>query len=768
MTPPSASSDTPLQTPTRRPTPHDRLAAPACRMPAFQFEARRVGGSQLQLLHVGEGISGVLPIDARAAIAAPQRVLAMIHPEDVARLAGAMDRALRAPRPLSDELRATAEPGRTVWLAVHAQPSAQPDGSVLWQGWAVDVTERRRVQQALADCEQLHRRLFDANPIPMWVHDRLTLAIMAVNDAAIAHYGWTREEFLGMTLVDLRHPAGDAAGEAAGGPAPDAGDAPARTATAHHRLKGGRVIEVELAWQPLTWEGRPSHLMMATDVTARRRAEAEIQRLAYYDTLTQLPNRRLLTDRLRQSLASVSRSGSHGAVLFIDLDDFKRVNDTRGHLLGDQVLIEAAARLKGCLRAEDTIARVGGDEFVAILERLDTDARQAAARADEAAQRVMSALSRPLEVPGLRFHSSASIGVAMFGRVDDRVEDVLMHADSAMYRAKAAGRGTVRFYDPAMQVALQLRAALETDLRRALSEGQLRLAYQLQVDARNRAVGAEVLLRWQHPERGPIPPMDFIPLAEETGLIVPIGQWVLETACMQLAGWAREPATRELRLSVNVSARQFRQPDFVQRVERALNDNGAEPSRLRLELTESLLLDNINDCIAKMQSLKSIGVGFALDDFGTGYSSLSYLKRLPLDELKIDRSFIRDIATDPSDAVIVQTIIGMANNLGLTVIAEGVETAEQVAFLGRHGCGAYQGWFFGRPVPLPDFEAALSGGPAPLPAVEQRPPARGTAAPAGPTPAALARRPAASVASTMSAAAPPAGDPPPSIPASPR
>jgi diguanylate cyclase (GGDEF)-like protein len=447
-------------------------------------------------------------------------------------------------------------------------------------------------------------------------------------------------------------------------------------------------------------------MVVAHDVTAQRQAEAEVQRLAYYDTLTRLPNRRLLTDRLRQSLAASARTGRRGAVLCIDLDDFKRVNDTRGHPVGDEVLVEAAERLKACVRAEDTVARVGGDEFVVVLERLDGEPRQAAAGADEAAQRLMTALSRPFDVPGLRFHSSASIGVAMFGE-DARVEDVLMHADAAMYRAKAAGRGTVRFYDPAMQVALQARAALEADLRRALSEGQLRLAYQVQKSGA-RTVGAEVLLRWQHPERGAVPPMDFIPLAEETGLIVPIGQWVLETACMQLTGWSKRPATRDLRLSVNVSARQFRQPDFVNRVERALDDSGADPSRLRLELTESLLLDNIDGCIAKMQSLKSIGVGFALDDFGTGYSSLSYLKRLPLDELKIDRSFIRDLATDPSDAVIVQTIIGMAKNLDLTVIAEGVETAEQLAFLDRHGCSGYQGWYFGRPVSLPDFEASLT------------------------------------------------------------
>jgi diguanylate cyclase (GGDEF)-like protein/PAS domain S-box-containing protein len=673
-------------------------------MPAFLFEVLLTSDGRGILSHVGEGINRVLAIDASEAIADPERILAMVHPDDLSRLRIAMGRAVRAGTPWEYEFRACPDDGATTWISLSAHPALQSDGSVLWQGWLVDITERKQVQLELLESDQRHRQLFDANPIPMWVHDRLTLQFLMVNDAAIAHYGWTREEFLAMTLVDVRHHGAD---DAEGGEGSPRSGELARPATAHHRIKSGRVIEVELTGQALTWAGRPARLVMATDVTAQRRAEAEIQRLAFYDTLTHLPNRRLLIDRLRQSLSASVRSGMHGAVLFVDIDDFKRVNDTRGHEMGDEVLVEAAARLKSCVRTEDSVARVGGDEFVVVLERLDSDPRQAAARADEAAQRVMNALSRPFDMPGLRFHSSASVGVAMFGRADDRIEDTMMHADSAMYRAKAAGRGTIRFYDPAMQVALQARAALETDLRRALSEGQMRLAYQAQVDASGRTFGAEVLLRWQHPERGPIPPMDFIPLAEETGLIVPIGQWVLETACTQLAGWTRKAATRELRLSVNVSARQFRQPDFVNRVERALSDSGADPARLRLELTESLLLDNINDCIAKMQSLKSMGVSFALDDFGTGYSSLSYLRRLPLDELKIDRSFIRDITVDQSDAVIVQTIIGMANNLGLMVIAEGVETTDQVAFLSRNGCTEYQGWLFGRPVPLPDFERSL-------------------------------------------------------------
>jgi diguanylate cyclase (GGDEF)-like protein/PAS domain S-box-containing protein len=692
-----------VQTLTHRDRPDDRLLAVARNLPAVLFELHQSHDGRVSFRYVSEGVRTLLPIGPDEAIAEPARVFGLLHPEDRVRVAEAMACAARDGTHWHDEFRTLRDGDLISWLEVDALPSAQADGSLLWHGWFIDVTARRSAQLALADSERRHRQLFASNPIPMWVHDLESLRFLTVNDAAVAHYGYSRDEFLAMTVAELRNGGGAE-------PAAGAGDTetwPDRTITVHHRLKSGRVVEVELTSQPLVWDGRPARLVMAVDVTARRRAEAEIQRLAYFDTLTQLPNRRLLSDRLRQSLAATQRTGTRGAVLVVDLDGFKRVNETRGHRTGDEVLVEIAARLKSCIRTEDTVARLAADEFVVVLERLGSEPRQAAAHADEAAQRIVTALSRPFDLQGARFHASASVGVAMFGDPVDLVEDLLMHADSAMHRAKASGRGTIRFYDPAMQVALQSRAALEADLRRALSEGQLRLAYQAQVDAHHRTVGAEVLLRWQHPDRGPIPPMAFIPLAEETGLIVPIGQWVLETACTQLAGWARNAVTRDLRLSVNVSARQFRQPDFVHRVERALSDSGAVPSRLRLELTESLLLDNINDCIAKMQSLKSIGVGFSLDDFGTGYSSLSYLKRLPLDELKIDRSFIRDIATDPSDAVIVQTIIGMANNLGLTVIAEGVETIEQVEFLGRNGCGAYQGWLFGKPVPVSEFEGSI-------------------------------------------------------------
>jgi len=688
----------------------ERLAAVAGELPAVLFELRQHPDGRIELSVLSEGAGALLQLDAREVAADPSQLLRRLPPEDRPRVGAALELAARRRTALRDQFRMLRPEGGASWLEIDAYPRPQPDGSTLWRGWVVDATERRDAQRELADSERRHRELFATNPIPMWVHDAETRRFLTVNDAALAHYGYDRAEFLALSVdaLQARDP------DAGTAPTDPAGREAAAPTLARHRLRCGRVVEVELSSQPLVWDGRPARLVTALDVTSRRSAEAEIQRLSNYDTLTRLPNRRLLAERLRQSLASSLWTGSRGAVLIADLDDFKRVNETLGQRVGDEMLVEIAARLQRCVRPEDTVARLAADEFAVVLGRLGNDPQEAASSADACAQRIVAALGRPFAIAGLRFHASVSVGIAVFGQPTDAVEDLLVFADSAMHRAKTAGPGTIRFFDPAMQVALRSRAALETDLRRALSEGQLWLAYQAQVDDRSRTVGAELLLRWQHPERGAIPPMAFIPLAEEIGLIEPIGQWVLESACIRLASWARVPRFQELRLSVNVSARQFRQADFVRSVERALAYSGAPPGNLRLELTESLLLDNINECIDKMRALKAIGVGFALDDFGTGYSSLSYLRRLPLDELKIDRSFIRDITTDSNDAVIVQTIIGMANNLGLKVTAEGVETAEQMTFLGRYGCDAFQGWLFGRPIPVSEFEASLAERPATL------------------------------------------------------
>lgn len=437
---------------------------------------------------------------------------------------------------------------------------------------------------------------------------------------------------------------------------------------------------------------------------ARQRAEAEIERLAFYDPLTMLPNRRLLYDRMRQAIAANARHNSHGAALFIDLDNFKALNDTKGHNIGDLLLIEIARRLQSCVRDGDTVARLGGDEFIVILNGLSGELQQASSQADKIGHKIQKAICQHCTLQGFEHSYSASIGISLFRNKDMSVEELLKCTDIALYQAKRKGRNSLLFYDPAMQKALEVRTALEHDLRGALDAKQLTLYYQMQVDQAGQIRGAEVLLRWIHPQRGLVSPMHFIPLAEETGLILPIGQWVIDSACAQLKRWEADPVMSKLQLAVNISALQFHQTNFVDQVRQMLNQHALNPDRLKLELTESVVLADINDTTIKMQQLRQIGVLFSMDDFGTGYSSLSYLTKLPIDQLKIDQSFVRNIDVTHRDAVIVQTIIGMANNLGIECIAEGVEIESQRDFLARHGCNRYQGYLFGRPEPLAEFQ----------------------------------------------------------------
>jgi diguanylate cyclase (GGDEF)-like protein len=414
-------------------------------------------------------------------------------------------------------------------------------------------------------------------------------------------------------------------------------------------------------------------------------------------------------DRLHQALALSTRNGRYGALLFLDLDHFKTINDTRGHAAGDLLLIEASRRLQTCVREGDSVARLGGDEFVVLLEGLDSGADEAASLTELVAEKIRQELDQPYVLNDFECHLTVSIGIGLFINHQESADTLLQHADVAMYQAKSAGRNAIRFFDPQMQATLEARAAMEADLRHALEKKQFCLHYQIQVDNLQRSLGAEVLLRWDHPCHGQISPMQFIPLAEETGLIVPVGLWVLKAVCMQLKEWQKDALTRDLTLSVNVSAKQFRQPDFALQVQRVLQESGAKPSHLKLELTESTVLENVEDTIAKMRELKLLGVSFSMDDFGTGYSSLQYLKRLPLDQIKIDRSFVRDIVSDPNDAAIVQTIIAMTEVLGLNVIAEGVESVAQFEFLENHGCHAFQGYLFSTPVPIEQFETVLRG-----------------------------------------------------------
>lgn len=452
--------------------------------------------------------------------------------------------------------------------------------------------------------------------------------------------------------------------------------------------------------------GKTTHYVIAfSDITENKDAIAEIHRLAYYDPLTHLPNRRLLQDKLGQELLAANRSNTYGAILFLDLDNFKALNDTRGHDAGDQLLIEVARRLCIEMRIGDILGRLGGDEFVVIVGNLSQDDEEAALFAKKIAEKLLVVLALPYTFENFEYHCSTSIGIRLF-RDQNNTEELLRHADMAMYEAKNAGRNTLCFFDPVMESIIARRVEMEKELRRALDESQFRLYFQPIVHY-SQIIGAEVLVCWQHPERGLILPQEFIHLAEKTNLILSIGQWVLENACLQLQQWQNDELTQQLQLAVNVSVRQFRLPGYVEIVKKYLHDSSINPNLLKLELTETMLLDNINDTINKMQNLKKIGVRLALDDFGTGYSSLSYLTQLPLDEVKIDQSFVSQINTKPENASIVQAIISMAENLNIKVIAEGVETEEQRMFLEKHDCHTYQGYLFSRPLPINRFEKLL-------------------------------------------------------------
>jgi diguanylate cyclase (GGDEF)-like protein/PAS domain S-box-containing protein len=444
-----------------------------------------------------------------------------------------------------------------------------------------------------------------------------------------------------------------------------------------------------------------------SDITEKKQKDELIYRQANYDQLTSLPNRRLLMDRLQQALASSARRGREGALLFIDLDNFKNLNDTLGHDIGDILLQQVTQRLETSIREGDTVARLGGDEFVVMLLDLSEQPIEAAAQVEAVGEKILAALSQSYQLGTHTYRCTASIGVTLFSGNQLATDELMKQADIAMYQAKKAGRNALRFFDQQMQKNISARVSLEDELHNAIGLQQFCLFYQIQVDNEHRQLGAEALIRWIHPERGMVSPNSFIPLAEETGLILPIGLWVLETACAQLKVWQQGKLTGHLTLAVNVSAKQFRQADFADQVQAAMQRHGIKPKLLKLELTESLLQENILDTIATMNTLKEIGVEFSLDDFGSGYSSLQYLKRLPLDQLKIDRSFVRDVATDSSDKAIVRTIIAMAHSLNIDVIAEGVETEEQRQLLLENGCIHYQGYYFGRPAPIEEFEATI-------------------------------------------------------------
>jgi diguanylate cyclase (GGDEF)-like protein/hemerythrin-like metal-binding protein/PAS domain S-box-containing protein len=565
-----------------------------------------------------------------------------------------------------------------------------------------DITERKQLEQKL----RLAAKVFESNE-GIFITDT-NRAILQVNKAFSTITGYPEEELIGKQ--------------------PNLFNTALYDDNFHNEI-WNKVVETD-NWEGEIWHNHkngstfPAYLFIdavrnenqcitnyvitINDMTIRKNNEQKIQQLAFYDPLTELPNRRLLLDRLSRVIISNKRLHKNNALLFLDIDHFKMLNDTHGHDVGDLLLTLIAARLSDCIRKEDTLARIGGDEFVIILEGLDEEDIIAASKTTTICTTILTRMNDVFQLNDIHYNCTASIGVVLFKDHLTSTSEVMKQADIAMYQAKLAGRNTVRFFDPKMQEAISKRAALEAELHQAVTQQQFKLFYQLQVDQNQQPVGVEALIRWQHPTKGIVGPVEFIPYAEESGLILPIGQWVLETACAQLKQWQQQCDTKHLTIAVNVSSKQFRQKDFVDTVIKMINHYDIDVTKLKMELTESLLLDDIDTTIIQMNALGRLGILFSLDDFGTGYSSLQYLKKLPLSQLKIDRSFVDDLLTDQSDQSIVKTIISMADSLGFSVIAEGVETIEQKRYLLDIGCSHFQGYLFSKPMPISEIEQLIS------------------------------------------------------------
>ncbi len=592
--------------------------------------------------------------------------------------------------------------GKSMVFDVTKGPMFDAAGNVIGLfGISRDITERKQAEINL----QIAAVAFESQNSVM-ITDA-SLNILRVNKAFTDIFGYTAEEAVGKTAKLLRSGSQDADFyEHIWHQVNTTGSWQGEILNRH---KNGQLLSNLLSISVVkSKDGVVTHYVGShVDITERKAAADKILHIAFHDLLTQLPNRQLFNDRLKQAIASSARTSQIGALLLIDLDNFKTLNDTLGHDIGDLLLQQVAERLNLNVREGDTVARLGGDEFVILLEDLSDNALDAATSAEVLGDKILVALNQPYVLGSNHYHTTSSIGVTMFEGHQLMIADLLKQADISMYQAKKAGRNTLRFFDPKMQEAFNIRATLEIELRRALESKQFQLYYQVQVDQLARPFGAEVLIRWIHPERGMISPLDFIPLAEETGLILPIGEWVLDTACAQLEVWQKKKSTKNLTLSVNVSAKQFSQADFVRQVQAKLSRYNVKPQHLKLELTESILLENVDNIVISMVALESIGVQFSLDDFGTGYSSLQYLKMLPLNQLKIDQSFVRDIVEDSNDRSIVGTIIAMAKNLGFEVIAEGVETEAQKELLLSKGCQHFQGYLFGKPMPIEQFGSLL-------------------------------------------------------------
>jgi diguanylate cyclase (GGDEF)-like protein/PAS domain S-box-containing protein len=588
--------------------------------------------------------------------------------------------------------------------------SIEMDGTSCVLFFVRDIDAAKKAEARLAaaahatsQSEHRYRTVFETSPDSVMITRLEDATVVDVNRTFCQNSGYERTEIVGRKLLDFDHWV----------------DPVERQNMVDLVRRNGSCRDFETRFytkdRSIHWglisastfdlDGEACLLSITRDITDAKENEKKIRKLSFYDPLTNLPNRRLLLEKLRRSLVSVGAKRNRNALILIGLDRFKIVNETLGHPVGDLLLQEVARRMTSCVKNANTIARIGGDEFVVLLRDLSENTEEAASQAKDVSYKILVEISRTYTLGKLNSRCTASIGITIFAE-EENAKELLQQVDIAMVQAKAAGRNTMRFFAPHLQAAVNARATMEEDLREAIGTSQFMLYYQPQVE-NGRVTGAEALVRWKHPSKGFLSPAAFIPLAEETGLILPLGDWVLESACRKIAEWEGHPTASQISVSVNISARQLRQHDFVEQVLSVLERTGANPKRLMLELTESMLVENVGEVIAKMTSLKSTGLSFSLDDFGTGYSSLSYLKRLPLNELKIDLSFVRDILVEASSGVIAETIIALSRAMGMSVIAEGVETEEQREYLARLGCHAYQGYLFSRPLPADDFERML-------------------------------------------------------------
>jgi diguanylate cyclase (GGDEF)-like protein/PAS domain S-box-containing protein len=674
------------------------------RLPEMVFQFLKHSPQRGEFVFVSDAINDLFKLTPQQVMRDPRSLFRQVHPDDLEELFDTMMASAFDGMTWAHEFRVRWPDGTIRSMFGKSISVLEANGQIVAYGSVTDITDHKASQISMRESEARFRALTQLSSDWYWEQDA-DFRFVRFDGELVRQAGRSGPDSMGKTRWEVG----------------------ALNMTAHDWAVHRAVLEShaefrELELQDVDDQGRPFWMSISgapifdadgtfkgyrgvgRNITARKRSDEKIERLAFYDVLTGLPNRRLLLDRLQWALATSARDRSAGALLFIDLDNFKDLNDTQGHDVGDSLLQQVANRLVASVREVDTVARLGGDEFVVMLQSLGGDIAVATAQAETVGKKLLTQLNQTYILGKLEHHSTPSIGVAMFRDQQQSVDELLKQADLAMYESKSAGRNTLRFFDPAMQALVAERTALEADLRQGLKRDELVVYYQPVVDIHSRVVGAEALVRWRHPVQGLVPPNKFIPMAEQTGLILPLGDWVLETACKQLAVWSQQSATAELTIAVNVSARQFKHPDFVQRVMALLTKTHASAHLLKLELTESLLLGDTQDAVGKMAELRSLGVKFSLDDFGTGYSSLSYLKMLPLEQLKIDQSFVRDVLSDPNDAAIARTVLALGSSLGLAVVAEGVESQGQREFLLDAGCKWFQGYLFGRPVPIEDFK----------------------------------------------------------------